>query len=130
MSFSNGVDLDRLKGEIVSHVDVDKTKSEILITMQSGKQYMIFHEPDCCETVEIDRSQDGDGDIVSLIGKRIESVSLDEESQKDPPPSEYSESWTRARVTFRTNSETVVSRWIGESNGYYSESITIAEILS
>jgi hypothetical protein len=96
--------------------------------MQSGKRYKIYHDQDCCEDVKIDETQEGDGDLVTLVGNRIDEVTLEEESDQEPRPSEYADSWTRTKITFRINSETVVSRWIGESNGYYSESVDIERL--
>jgi hypothetical protein len=117
-----------LVGEIVTHVDVDRQENQILLTMQSGKRYKIYHDQDCCEDVKIDETQEGDGDLVTLVGNRIDEVKLEEESDQEPRPSEYADSWTRTKITFRINSETVVSRWIGESNGYYSESVDIKRL--
>ena len=115
-------------GETVEFVDVDDTKNQIVITTQSGRQFRIYHDQDCCEQVEIAESQDGDGQLVTLIGKKIEGVAVELEEDVDPPPFEDCDSWTRTKISFRTNSETVISRWIGTSNGYYSESITINEL--
>ena len=126
--YDKTVNESEMVGETVDFVDVDETKNQIVITTQSGRQFRIYHDQDCCEQVEIVESQDGDGQLVTLIGKKIEGVEVELEEDVDPPPFEDCDSWTRTKISFRTNSETVISRWIGTSNGYYSESITINEL--
>ena len=126
--YDKTVNESEMVGETVEFVDVDETKNQIVITTQSGRQFRIYHDQYCCEQVEIAESQDGDGQLVTLVGKKIEGVEVELEEDVDPPPFEDCDSWTRTKISFRTNSETVISRWIGTSNGYYSESITINEL--
>ena len=109
-----------LVGEVLAYIDVYGESNEILLTTESGKRYKIWHEQDCCESVEI---AGWDGAFASLIGRKIVEVTHDEDSTK----TEYG-SQTKTAITFRTNESTVISRWIGYSNGYYSEKVTIEEI--
>ncbi|WP_417459104.1 hypothetical protein [Kordiimonas sp.] len=126
MSFSSRVEIGSLVGEVLTHVDADENGEEILLTTASGRQITIHHDQDCCEHVRIEGT---DGSWHELIGKVIVDATKDEREFGDPPPA-FPDSWTRTDLTFRVDGATVVSRWIGESNGYYSESVDIDEIAS
>jgi hypothetical protein len=98
-------ELEAMVGETVIGIDFFNDRQsnlpkEVLITMKSGKQLRLHHDQDCCETVELVSI---DGDICKLIGKPILS--------------------TETKITLRCDAETVIMRWIGESNGYYGEDV-------
>lgn len=100
---------------------------ELIFTLDSGEQFKLYHEQDCCESVSID---DVVGDLEDLVGSPItmaEAVS----SGEDPPGFErkYQNSystWTFYR--FATAKGYVTIRWCGESNGYYSERVDFARL--
>lgn len=118
------MEINELIGEILTHIDVDEDNNEIMLTTESGRIIKIFHYQDCCESVRI---EDTEGNWHTLIGKVITDASEEVFPEGDPPP-EYSDSWTRTVLTFKVDNSTVISRWIGESNGYYSESVNIEDI--
>ncbi len=60
------------------------------------------------------------GEWDDVIGHPIEVV--EESSNSDNPP-EHADSFTWTFYTIRTNRGTVTLRWLGQSNGYYSESV-------
>ena len=107
-------------------VDDPKKDHEIRIEIEGGRVFRFYHNQDCCESVRIAAPKDGDGSLLSLIGKEIREVTQ-EEDRDDGTDTDY-DSWTKTTITFRTDSETVISRWIGESNGYYSEDVDLEEI--
>ena len=109
-----------LVGEVLTHIDVDGESNEILLTTESGRRYKIWHDQDCCESVEIAGC---DGAFATLIGRKIIDVTHDEDSRNTEDGSQ-----TKTAITFRTSKSIVISRWIGYSNGYYSESVDITEI--
>lgn len=115
--------MNSLLGEILTHIDIDENNDQIMLTTESGRKIMIYHIQDCCESVRIESVS---GDCKKLIGKAI--LVSDELVYSGDPPDEYSESWTRTDLTFKVNDETVIVRWIGESNGYYSESVDFQEL--
>ncbi len=87
-----------------------------------GKEYTLFHSQDCCESVSV---EDIAGDLADLIGAPI--VLAEESSNSDDPPKDgHDESWTWTFYRIGTAKGTVVIRWFGSSNGYYSERVTFA----
>jgi hypothetical protein len=66
------------------------------------------------------------GDLQDLVGSTITQA---EESMSDENPEglkvpEYQDSFTWTFYRFATAKGSVVIRWYGESNGYYSESVS------
>jgi len=127
MNYRDEIKIESLVGEVLTHIDVDEVENIILLTTKSGRQIKIFHDQDCCESVSIETTE---GNWDKLVGKVIEEARQDEFYNLDPKPGEYAESWTRTNLIFRVNDQTVISKWIGESNGYYSESVNIEEFRS
>lgn len=97
----------------------------MVFTCDDGKEFALYHSQDCCENVAI---EDIAGDLADLVGTPILTA---EEEVSDPPLNlkrEYtpeSETWTFYRLG--TIKGSVVVRWHGESNGYYSESVYFQE---
>ena len=117
-------DVHGIVGEVLTHIDLDPERDAIRLTTESGRTFLIHHDQDCCESVHI---EDTEGNWRELLGKQVIEVTHEETESGDPPP-EDAESWTRTALAFKVDDATVISRWIGESNGHYSESVTIAEI--
>lgn len=111
-----------LIGEVLTSIDIDEKENQILLTTASGRQVMICHDQDCCESVEICGT---DGDWKTLIGKPIQSVTADEVNCDHE---EDADSRTRTSLIFRVDGATVISRWVGDSNGYYSECVDFKDI--
>ena len=119
------VEFSDLVGEVLDAVDIDKEENQILLTTRSGRKFLIYHEQDCCETVAM-HWQDGSFD--KLIGKPIVEA---RDFAVDTGESEIDyDSQTTTTLVFRVDDQTVISRWIGDSNGYYSESVDIAELIN
>jgi hypothetical protein len=94
---------------------------EIIFTVDDGSQYKMFHDQDCCESVSIN---DLNGDLTDLIGTPI---TLAEESSQSGEEDEYGTStWTFYRLA--TVKGYVDIRWLGQSNGYYSESVDLVKV--
>lgn len=112
--------LESLVGETLSYIDTDDS-DEIMLTTTSGRKIHIYHQQDCCESVGI---VDTVGNWHNLIGKVVIEASKD----FDECNGECCDSCTHTRLTFKVNDATVISKWIGESNGYYSEGVDIEEL--
>lgn len=100
-------------GEVLSSIDIDTKENQILLTTKSGRIFKFYHEQDCCESVTINGLVVGD--IQKLVGGVIQEITKEE-------------STTDTTLTFKIDEHTVISNWIGESNGYYSESVDFQEI--
>ena len=88
----------------------------------NGDQFQFWYEHDCCASCTVN---DIAGDIADLVGSPI--VLAEEVSSEGTPPhcdgyTPDSYTWTFYR--FATVKGTVTVRWFGESNGYYSESVS------
>jgi len=106
-------------GSILTKITgLEKESNEVLIYTKDG--YMrVYHEQDCCETVEL---EDFEMSAMSLVGGTI--LSFEEVSGEIPPDDNYdSVTWTFYKL--ETTKGGLWMRWCGESNGYYSESVDI-----
>lgn len=119
-------------GDLVGKVfdQVERGNQELLFKKDGLVCYKLYHDQDCCESVCLESVA---GDLEWLEGTPIleayESVSRQRPADVVVP--EYSESvesetWTFYRLS--TIKGTVVLRWYGESNGYYSESVSLGRV--
>jgi len=93
-------------------------------TTTDGTSFELYHESDCCETVRI---EDIIGDLGDLVGYPL--VESEELSNEPEPTLDYEpESCTWTFYRFSTVRGTVTVRWLGESNGYYSESVDFRRV--
>jgi hypothetical protein len=106
---------------------IEKVGSEaVRFYTESGLGLEMNHEQDCCEKVYL---EDICGDLEDLIGSPIlqaeESTSADTPGDVQVPKYGWDEAtlWTFYR--FATIKGSVVLRWFGESNGYYSVDVDI-----
>src|SRR5690625_1026902 len=94
---------------------------ELIFDTTSGESYKMYHEQDCCESVYIEEII---GNLDDLLGSPI---TMAEEVVQDGEGSDWGTStWTFYK--FATNKGYVTIRWLGESNGYYSESVSFRKI--
>jgi hypothetical protein len=98
--------------------------------MESGSDdgYIFFHQQNCCERVSV---YEVIGDPADLVGSpilRAEERSSDEDPAGYQVPA-YRESYTWTFYEFATIKGSVTVRWLGESNGCYSEGVTLSLIV-
>lgn len=111
--------------KVITSIDGGEKGSKcITFNTSDGKKYRMIHYQDCCEDVSVD---DICGDINDLIETPI--LMADEETSNDNPPVEnFCGSFTWTFYRFATMKGAVVIKWLGDSNGYYSESVDFEEI--
>ena len=120
---NNDIGIKILIGKIISHIMISEDKKKMLIVVEAEGEYefyKFFHEQDCCEQVYL---YDVNGDLGDLIG---EVVLQAEESGKKLEDNELqysgdSGTWTFYKLASKNGYVTL--RWLGESNGYYSERV-------
>ena len=95
---------------------------DTMVFENATDRYVFFHQQDCCESVGIN---DIVGDLSDLVGEPL--LIADEVSGETPVgfEDEYHESVTWTFYKFATRKGYVDIRWLGESNGYYSESVDL-----
>lgn len=92
---------------------------EMVLVSEDGHRFRFYHEQDCCESVQI---EDVCGDSADLLGVPIGIA--EEVSNIEPEPPDYADSYTWTFYKFATIKGSVVVRWLGMSNGYYSEGVS------
>ena len=87
------------------------------------ERYVFTHDQDCCESVDIN---DVVGDLQDLVGEPL--LMAEEVSGYIGPEPESADSYTYTFYKFATRRGDVDVRWLGESNGYYSESVDLHSV--
>jgi len=130
MSYWNtSVPFETLNGKTLVSIErnPDTYDDYLIFVTTDDERYKMYHEQDCCESVNI---EDISGDLSDLIGTPIlwaEEVS-NAESPHPANEDDYdrSETWTFYKLATINGSVTI--RWYGTSNGYYSESVHFVKV--
>lgn len=115
--------------EVKTGKSYDGDEESDILSFVGSKSYEFYHAQDCCEHVRI---EDICGDLSDLVGSPIitaeevtrEALGEDESDRSKREVGEYG-TWTFYK--FATAKGSVTVRWLGESNGYYSESVYFRE---
>jgi hypothetical protein len=99
---------------------------ELFFYTADGDRYKMYHDQDCCESVYI---EDVIGDLDDLIGSPI-TMAEDVVTRGRVRSGLLMKAATWTFYKFATNQGYVTLRWLGTSNGYYSESVSFVERLS
>ena len=97
---------------------------ELIFTTNEGEIFKAYHDQDCCESVSI---EDIEGDLNDLIGTQILQAEEVTNSEDTLGKIEYPDSFTWTFYKLATIKGYVTIRWLGESNGYYSESFSFCK---
>ena len=113
-----------LNQPILAIEGLEKKSERIVFRMMTGN-LILEHQQDCCEHVAV---EDLEGDAEDLVGQVLlhaeEVVNGNGKRHKGKEP-DYGESTTWTFYKFRTTGGDLWIRWLGESNGYYSERVTV-----
>lgn len=127
---NDNVSVKEFVGKIFSSVILSKDKSEIFFTCRDGDKYRMYHDQNCCEYVYV---EDIEGKLTDLIDSPIlqaeESINSGHD-ENDTFGNFQDESFTWTFYKLATIKGYVTIRWLGGSNGYYSESVDIEHIPS
>lgn len=97
-------------------VGIEQTADEIVFAFSDGTACKFYHYQDCCETVGID---DVNGSWDDLLNTPL---LVAEERDGESGDTEWG-TYTWTFYAFRSIAGSVDVKWVGESNGYYSESV-------
>ncbi len=119
----NSKDFSTLIGKIIRVITIAESNDEILFILDDGSEYILYHDQDCCENVCIE-------EIIGDLGDLINTPILDasEETSKSIPDPDEDDSVTWTFYKLSTIKGSVTIRWVGSSNGYYSESVDFGKV--
>ena len=106
-------------GKVFTSVRNENTE---LVFENATERFVFFHQQDCCEHVSI---EDVCGELQDLVGEPL----LMAEEVEGQTPVDFDEAdhesvtWTFYK--FATRKGYVDVRWFGESNGFYSEGVSL-----
>jgi len=108
-----------IEGEVLLGVEISKDNGfDAILFNCIDKQFKMYYEPECCAVAELVETI---GDWNDLLGQEITTA---EERCRRATENECSESGTWTFYEIASPLGSVTLRWLGESNGYYSESIS------
>jgi hypothetical protein len=110
------VDVKEMQGQTFTRVVSD----EDTVTFENDEvRYTLYHDTDCCESVYV---EDIIGDIEDLVNWPLLISREDTNAEGEWRPDEESYTWTF--YNFATFKGYVTIRFLGTSNGYYSEDVS------
>lgn len=107
-----------LVGQTLLHVEAAAGNDVARFVLSDGRAFKMLHHQDCCEGVEL---VDICGDIADLV----DAVVLDAREETSDDQSGKYESATWTFYILQTDKGAVTLRWLGTSNGYYSEGVSM-----
>ena len=113
--YDKHVNVSDMLGKTFSRVYAD----EETVTFQNDEvRYVLYHSTDCCESVVVEEII---GDLDDLEGWPLLISREDHDADGPELPKEESYTWTF--YNFATFKGYVTIRFLGTSNGYYSEDV-------
>ncbi len=114
---------DMLGSTLSSITGMEERSGEAILTAIDGRKWSLWYEQDCCAYCRIEQI---DGDVKDLIGSPL--LMSEEISNEGAFVPDNAESYTWTFYKFATIKGYVTVRWLGESNGYYSESVSFGRV--
>jgi hypothetical protein len=113
------MNIEKMVGKVFTSVTQDGSE---MVFANATETFRFYHYQDCCESVYIESIV---GELSDLEGETL--LIAEEVSGEIPEPEEgeYIESRSWTFYKFATRKGYVDVRWLGESNGYYSESVDL-----
>lgn len=118
-------------GETITKVEgAEKDSESVVFTMADGTRHEMYHDQDCCECVLVEDVIGGPSDLIGHPLTMAEEVSSDEAEIPDKTKRYVDDSFTWTFYKLATIKGFVTIRWLGTSNGYYSESVNFRTLKS
>lgn len=102
-----------LIGKILTSVEIEE---ESIYFNTDKESFISCHMSDCCESVQV---YELDGLVKDILNAPILEATEEYDSENNPPENAYSFTWTTQ--TIKTTKGQLIIKWLGESNGYYTE---------
>ena len=113
-----------LRGQTIIAISGVKIDSDtVTLELNNGEKYQLNHYQNCCESVSIAEIH---GDINDILNTPI--LLAVESTNDTDKPAVHTESYTWTFYRLITHKGNLVLRWLGRSNGYYSESVSFTEL--
>ncbi|MHB1952351.1 MAG: DUF7448 domain-containing protein [Sulfobacillus sp.] len=100
---------------------------EIFFVLDDGVILRMWHEQDCCEGASVAEVV---GDIDDMVDAPILEAEAVSRKATDEELAGHDDSGTWTFYKFRTRKGSVVLRWLGVSNGYYSETVSFEPVVT
>jgi hypothetical protein len=113
-----------LKGKTITSIQgINSDDEDTIITTSDGTIFTLLHQQSCCEHVRVYGSVGNIDDVIN-----VEVIDAEDTNPMDNPNApDYkiydSATWTQFRIV--TNKGTFEIWWLGESNGYYGETVSV-----
>ena len=121
----DNLDVSILLGKTLESI-YNKDNRNLLFTTSDGEQYELYHKQNCCEEVIIESIV---GDLNDLLGEPLlESEVVSNHTDDGDYNGDHGVSVTWTFYKFGTRKGHVTIRWLGASNGYYSEEVQLDRI--
>lgn len=111
-----------LVGLTLTSISGATENSEEVLLFAGKRKFRMHHCQDCCESVSLNEVI---GDVNDLVGTPI---LLAEEVSESGSNSKYGDTFTWTFYKLSTIKGSVTLRWLGSSNGYYSEAVDFEEV--
>jgi hypothetical protein len=119
MNYKSGqyVPFSDLVGTVITDLSGAEIGSGFIRITANNNVFKMYHEQDCCESVELNEII---GDLDDILNSPI---LLAEEVTETGGSRDECERWTWTFYKLSTIKGNVTLRWYGTSNGYYSEAV-------
>lgn len=113
--------VEELKGETVVEVKGKEGSEELAFVLADGRTFVMFHDQQCCESVIVEDIAGDMGDLIDRPLVQAEEVSGGTQEGRNPHRNVDSYTWTFYKLSTERGGVTI--RWLGCSNGCYSEQV-------
>jgi hypothetical protein len=115
-----------LNGQIITDISNLRVESQEVEIFTGSNRYWLYHLQDCCEYVRIVKII---GNIDDIINREIIFAEEDAGANEPDWHSKYlDESRTWTKYVLKTENASLEFWFLGESNGYYNENVSIKKI--
>lgn len=123
------IDISNLIGTtLLGYHIFDDDDEKLIMFYDDFYNYTFYHDQDCCENVFLEgENKLLESEIKAILNSPIVLAEARTDTSNSERGNEYSETFTF--YTLRTHNDTLTLRFVGRSNGYYSERVDICASL-